>query len=85
MRVRLQTSAAPSRIDPLARWLGLHEYETHRVSVGALTLDAKYCELCGCNFLRIVRSKNRYCSKCLPTILALNTQKVEKPVSQLIH
>jgi hypothetical protein len=85
VRLGPHTSAAPSRIDRLAPWHGLHEYETHRVPVGVLTLDAKYCELCGCNFLRIVRSKNRYCSKCLPKILALNAQKVEKPVSHLIH
>ena len=85
MRLRLQTSAAPVRIDPLARWLGLLEYETHRVPVGAMILDAKYCEFCGCNFLRRARSKDRYCSKCLLTIPTLNAQKAEKPVSQLIH
>jgi hypothetical protein len=50
MRVHPYTSAGPGRIDPLARWQGLREYETHRVPVGAMILDAKYCELCGCTF-----------------------------------
>ena len=85
MRLRLQTSAVPGRIDPLARWRGLHEYETHRVPVGAMILDAKYCEMRGRNFLRSARSKDRYCSKCLLTVLTLNAQRTEKPMSELIH
>jgi hypothetical protein len=85
MRLRFHTSAAPGQIDPLGRWQGLHEYETHRVPAGAMILDAKYCEMCGCNFLRRARSRDRYCSKCRPTILTLNAQRTEKPVSQLIH
>jgi hypothetical protein len=85
MRVRLHTVAAAGRIDPPPRWQALHEYETHRVPVGATILDAKYCELCGRNFLRRARSDDRYCSKCLLTILTVNTQIAEKPVSKLIH
>jgi hypothetical protein len=85
MRPRLHISAAPGRIDPLGRWHGLGEYETHRVPVGAMILDAKYCEMCGCNFLRRARSKDRYCSKCRPTILMLNAQRAEKSASELIH
>jgi hypothetical protein len=85
MRVHPHTSAVPGRIDPLARWQGLHEYETHRVPVGAMILDAKYCEFCGRNFLRKARSRDRYCSKCLLTVLTLNAQKREKLVSELIH
>jgi len=85
MRLRPHTLAAPGRIDALARWQGLHEYATHRVPVGAMILDAKYCEMCGCNFLRRGRSKDRYCSKCLLTIPTLNAQKAEKFVSELIQ
>jgi hypothetical protein len=59
-------------------------YETH-VPVGAIILDTKYCEFCGCNFLRRARSKDRYCSKCLLTILSLNGQKTANLVSELIH
>jgi hypothetical protein len=85
MRLRPHASAAPGRIGSLAGWQGLHEYETHRVPFGAMILDAKYCELCGRNFLRKARSKTRYCSKCLPTNFTLDAQRAEKPVSQLIH
>jgi hypothetical protein len=42
----------------------VHDYEIHRVPLGVLILDVKYCELCGCNFLRRV-GKDRYCSRCL--------------------
>jgi hypothetical protein len=84
MRLPAHTSAVPGRIDPLARWQGLHEYETHRVPVGAMILDAKYWEFCGGNFFRRAQSKDRYCSKCRPTILSL-PQKVERAMSQLIH
>jgi len=41
MRLRSRT-AIPVRSDPLARWHGLWEYETHRVPAGATILDAKY-------------------------------------------
>jgi len=85
MRLCLHSSAAPVRIDRLAHWQGLHEYEFHRVPVGAMILDAKYCEFCGRNFLRRARSKDRYCSNCLLTIPTLKAQKAEKPVSELIH
>ena len=85
MRLRPHTLAAPGWIEPHARWHGLGEYETHRVPVGAMILDAKYCEFCGCNFLRRAQSKGRYCSKCLLAIPTLNARKAEKPVSQLIH
>lgn len=64
---------------------GVHDYEAHRVPLGALILDAKYCELCGCNFLRRVQSKDRYCSGCLLTILSLNRQQGGKSGSELIH
>ncbi len=64
---------------------GLHEYEIHRVPLGALVLDAKYCELCGCNFLRRAKSKDRYCSKCRLTMLTVNGEEAGKLVSQLIH
>src|SRR2546425_5456391 len=47
-------------------WQGPYEYKSHRVPVGAMILDAKYCEMCGRNFLRRAQSKNRYCSKCRP-------------------
>jgi ribosomal protein L37AE/L43A len=57
----------------------------HRVPFGATILDAKYCELCGRNFLRRAQSDDRYCSKCLSTILTVNAQMAEKPVSKLIH
>ena len=52
---------APLEVVPetLARWQGLHEYGAHRVPVGAMILDAKYCEMCGCNFLRRARSRDR--------------------------
>ena len=67
-------------------WHGLHDYETHRVPLGALILDAKYCELCGYNFLRRLRSRDRYCSKCLRMILSLNPQQGGKlGSSNLIH
>ena len=85
MRVRPHISAAPVRIDLLARWQGLDEYEIHRVPDGAMILDAKYCELCGRNFLRRAQSTDRYCSKCLLTILTVNAQRAEKPLSELIH
>jgi hypothetical protein len=85
MGVRLHTAAVPGRLDLLDRWQGLHEYETHRVPVSAMILDAKYCEFCGRNFLRKARSKDRYCSNCRHTILALNAQKIKKPKPQLIH
>jgi hypothetical protein len=58
MRFRPDASAALGQIDPLARWKDQQEYDTHRVPVGAMILDAKYCEFCGCNFLRRVRSKD---------------------------
>jgi len=79
------TSAAPGRMDRLGRWQGLHEYVSHTVPLGAKILDAKYCEWCGCNFLREAKSANRYCSKCWPLILTLNQRKGEQLVSQLIH
>jgi hypothetical protein len=85
MGVRLHTAAVPGRLDPLEPWHGLHEYEVHRVPVGAMILDAKYCELCGCTFLRNAKSKNRYCSNCRHTILALNAQRIKKRKPQLIH
>jgi len=66
-------------------WHGLHDYEAHRVPFGALILDAKYCEFCGCNFFRRVQSKDRYCSKCLLTILSVNRQQGGKLGSELIH
>jgi hypothetical protein len=84
MRLRSHT-ATPGRSDPIARWQGLREYETHRVPAGAKILDAKYCEWCGCNFLREAKSSNRYCSKCWPLILTLNARKAQKLASQLIH
>lgn len=59
--------------------------ESHRVPFGALVLDAKYCELCGCNFLRKKQSKDRYCSQCLLTMLIVNREEDEKLLSQLIH
>jgi hypothetical protein len=85
MRLRPHTSAVRSWIVPVALWQGLHEYETHRVPAGAVVLDAKYCELCGCNFLRRKQSKDRYCSKCLLTVLTVNREKDEKVPSQLVH
>ncbi len=85
MRLRSHIAAAPGRIYPLGRWHGLHEYETHRVPVGAMILDAKYCEFCGCNFLRRARSRDRYCSRCLVAIPTLNAPHAEKLVSELIH
>jgi len=84
MRLRHRTTT-PGRSDPLARWQGLSEYETHRVPAGAKILDAKYCEWCGCNFLREAKSASRYCSKCWPLILTLNARQVQKLASQLIH
>ena len=66
-------------------WQGLHDYEAHRAPLGALILDAKYCEMCGCNFLRRAQSKNRYCSKCLLTILCLNRHQGGKVRCELIH
>ncbi len=84
MRPRPHSPTEPGRVDPRARWQGLHEYETHRVPFGAMILDAKYCEFCGRNFLRRARSKNRYCSKCLLTFPTLNAPETEK-VSELIH
>jgi len=78
-------SAARSRIVPVAHWQGLDEYESHRVPLGALILDAKYCELCGCNFLRRKQSKDRYCARCLLTILTVNREEDEKLPSQLVH
>jgi len=85
MRLRPRISAAPGRIDALTRWQGLHEYETHRVPVGAVILDAKYCEMCGCSFLRRAQSEDRYCSQCLLTIPSLHVQETSKLASQLIH
>ncbi len=85
MRLRSNTSAAPGRTDPIGRWQGLHEYESHTAPLGAMILDTKYCELCGRNFLHKARSKNRYCSKCWPTILTSNARKGEQLASQLIH
>lgn len=84
MRLRSHT-ATPGRSDPLARSQGLREYKTHRVPAGAKILDAKYCEWCGCNFLREAKSASRYCSKCWPLILTLNARQVQKLASQLIH
>jgi hypothetical protein len=66
-------------------WNGVHDYEAHRVPIGALILDAKYCEYCGCNFLRRMQSKDRYCSKCLLTILSLTRTEAGKSDSELIH
>ncbi len=77
--------AAAGGIDLPPRCRALHEYETHRVPVGATILDAKYCELCGRNFLRRVPSDDRYCSKCLPTILTVKCTNGQKSVSKLIH
>ena len=85
MKLLPHTSAAPGRSDPHARWQGLHEYVSHTVPLGAMILDAKYCELCGRNFLRKAQSEDRYCSKCWPTILTLNQRKGEQLASQLIH
>lgn len=84
MRLRPYT-ATHARTDPIARWQGLHEYEIHRIPAGAKILYAKYCEWCGCNFLREAKSANRYCSKCWPMILTLNARKAKKLASQLIH
>jgi hypothetical protein len=85
IRLRPRISAAPGRNDPFLRWHGLREYETHRIPVGAMILDAKYCEWCGCNFLRQAQSETRYCFRCLLTIPALNVQGSQKLASQLIH
>jgi hypothetical protein len=82
LRSRIATSG---RSDPLARWQGLREYEAHEVPAGARILDSKYCEWCGCNFLREAKSADRYCSKCWPAILTLNAQKAQKRASELIH
>jgi hypothetical protein len=84
MRLRSHT-AIPVRSDPLARWHGLWEYETHRVPTVATILDAKYCEWCGCNFLREAKSANRYCWNRWPLILTRNARKVETSTSRLIH
>jgi hypothetical protein len=40
MRLRSHT-AIPVRSDPLARWHGLWEYETHRVPAGATLLNPR--------------------------------------------
>jgi len=85
IRLRPRVSAAPGGSDSLVRWQGLREYETHRVPAGTMILDAKYCEWCGCNFLRIAQSQTRYCFQCLLTIPALNVQGSQKLSSQLIH
>lgn len=85
MKLPPHTSVAPGRIDPIGRWQGLHEYESHTVPLGAMIVDTKYCELCGRNFLRKAQSKNRYCSKCRLTILAVKAHAAEKPTSKLIH
>jgi len=80
MRLHFHTSARPDRTARVERWAAVHEYETHRVPLGAVVLDAKYCEFCGCNFLRRAFSEDRYCSNCLLTILTVNGQE-----SELIH
>ena len=85
IRLRSRISTAAGRNDALARWRVLRDYETHTVPVGAMILDTKYCELCGCNFLRRATSQSRYCSNCWPTISALNARKAVKLPSQLIH
>jgi hypothetical protein len=85
IRLRPRISAAPGGSEPLPRWQRPHEYETHRVPKGAMILDAKYCEWCGCNFLRKAQSQTRYCSQCLLTVPSLNVQGSQKLVSQLIH
>jgi len=85
MRPRPHTSAAPSRNIPIGQWPGPHDYEAHRAPLGAVILDAKYCELCGCNFLRRAESKDRYCSTCLLTTLIVNGEAADKWISQLIH
>jgi len=84
MRLRSHT-ATPGRSYLIARRHGLRDYETNRVPAGAKILDAKYCEWCGCNFLREAKSASRYCSKCWPLILTLNARKAQKVASQLIH
>ena len=69
----------------MACWPGLGEYDNHRVPLGALILDAKYCELCGCNFLRRKQSSDRYCCGCLLTLLIASREEEERPTSQLVH
>jgi len=52
--------------------------------VGAMILDAKYCEFCGCT-----SSQSAIQRQVLLQVFAgdptLNARKAEKPVSQLIH
>ena len=63
----------------------MREFESHRVPLGALVLDAKYCEFCGCNFLRRKQSRDRYCPQCLLMLLTVDSEEREKLVSPLIH
>ena len=84
MRLPSHTTT-PAQSDSSARRQGLREYETHRVPAGAKVLDAKYCEWCGCNFLREAMSTYRYCSECWPLVHTQNARQAEKLRSQLIH
>ena len=85
MRAHPHSTAERWRIVPIAHWQGMHEFESHRVPFGAVVLDAKYCEFCGCNFLRRKQLKDKYCSTCLLTMLTVNQEEEEKLLSQLIH
>jgi hypothetical protein len=85
MKLHSHSSAPRSRIVPLAHWQDLQKYENHRVPLDALILDAKYCELCGRNFLGRKQSRDRYCSGCLLAFLTSNREEDAKLPSNLVH
>lgn len=85
MRVHPHSSAAQCRLVSIAQWQRQPGLEGHRVPFGALVLDAKYCELCGGNFLRRKQSKDKYCSQCLLRLHILDQEEDKKLLSRLIH
>jgi hypothetical protein len=85
MKLRPNTIAAPTRYSAPTDWQGLHQYETHKVPIGAVILDAKYCEFCGCNFLRRTQSQDRYCFNCLLNIVTVDRREAEWLVPELMQ
>jgi hypothetical protein len=50
MRLRPHTSVVPGQINPPARWQRLHEYETHRIPVGARSWTPSTANFAGAIF-----------------------------------
>ena len=82
---RPQTAPTARRTNLPTGWQALHEYTSHQVPLGAVILDAKYCEFCGCNFLRRSQSPDRYCFTCLLMLGTVNPHEIERLVPELTH